>query len=165
MKLLFAGGAALVNQLLFINNLSFVPTFNLLFALAFVIGLDFLTGCYKARRKGEMTTSGGFRRTVDKFVSYGVAVGTSCVLCFVSQQKGGEAVKLISGFLNDGLVCLIIYIEIVSICENVIEINPESPLSQFFFTPLHKILTLQLKNSPLKKQGDAITAADPKANL
>jgi phage-related holin len=148
MKLIFAGTLA------FISQFAFVPTYNLLFALAFVIGLDFITGCYKARRKGEATTSQGFRRTIDKFVTYGVAVATSSVLCFVSSNKGGESVKLISGFLNDGLVCLIIYIEVVSIFENLIEITPEGPLSQYFFRPVLKFLTLQIS-----KTGNAIAAA------
>lgn len=148
--------AAVVSILLgFINQFAFIPTFSLLLALAFVVMLDLLTGVYKSKRKGEATTSKGFRKTIDKFISYGVAVASSCVLVFVSQQKGGEAVKLISGFLNDGLVCFIIYIEVVSVFENLIEISPESPLCQFFFSPVHKFLTLQIKKTAQKIEAAA----------
>ncbi len=150
MKFLFAGIFA------FISQITFLPAFNLLIAMGIVIGIDFLTGWYKAKRKGQAVTSEGFRRTIDKFVSYGVAVAVSCVLVYVSQQKGGEAVKLIAGFLNDGLVCFIIYIEVVSIFENLIAVNPEAPLSVNFYIPVHKFLTLQIKNSPFKKAADAL---------
>lgn len=153
MKFAFAGTLA------FISQLTFVPTFNLLFVFAIVLGLDFLTGVYKAKRLGQATTSKGFRQTVDKFVSYGIAIASSCVLCFVSQQKGGEAVKLISGFLNDGLVCFIIYIEVVSIFENVIAINPDGAMTNYFYKPIHKFLTLQLK-----KTGDQIAAVADNAS-
>jgi predicted neutral ceramidase superfamily lipid hydrolase len=140
----------------FIGQLTFVPASSLVLALAFVIFFDFVTGCRKARKKGIATTSKGFRKTIDKFISYGSAVAISCVLCFVAQYTGGEAAKIISGFLNNGVVCLCIYIEVVSICENSIEINRNSSLSVYFFTPLHKFLTLQLKRNPVIQASEGL---------
>jgi phage-related holin len=156
----FAAAATLA----FISQITFVPTFSLLLAMAFALGLDFLTGVYKARRKNEATTSKGFRKTIDKFISYGVAVASSSLLVFISEQKGGEAVKLIGGFLNDGLVCFIIYIEVVSIFENLIEISPDSPLCLYFFGPVHKFLTLQIKKTAQQIEAAANAGADTATN-
>ncbi len=152
MKFLFASIFAFI-------KFAFIPSFDLLIVMACAIGLDLLTGVYKSKRQGIATTSEGFRRTIDKFISYGVAVATSCILVYVSQQKGGEAVKLISGFLNDGLVCFIIYIEVVSIFENLIAINPKAPLAVNFYIPVHKFLTLQIKRT-----GESIEAAAGESN-
>lgn len=154
MKILFAGTFAFVN--LFLS----LPAVDLLVAMGIAIAFDFFTGCYKSRRRGEVLGSEGFRRTVDKFVQYGFGVAASSVLAFISKKSGGNGVQALTGFLNDGLVCFIIYIEMVSIFENLAALNPEGPMSKNFFEPIRKILTLQIKNNPLKRQVDTMEATD-----
>lgn len=139
-----------LDQLSNVDPSTFIPSFLLLIALFFVISLDFLTGCYKAGKKGKARTSSGFRKTVDKFVSYGGGISISIVFCFLLQFKVGESGKAILSFFNDGCVILIIYIELVSILENLIAVSPDAPLAEYLFKPLHKLFTLQLKNYKAK---------------
>jgi phage-related holin len=149
MKFTFLGISAFASY-------KFVPSFGLLIAMAICIGLDFLTGIYKAKMLKQARTSEGFRRTIAKAVNYLIAVAASCVLVFVSEQKGGSEVKVISNLLNDGLVVFIIYIEVTSIFENLYAVDKRSMFSKYFFAPVLKLLTFQIKNNPIFKQAEAL---------
>jgi phage-related holin len=147
MKILFAGGLAFANL-----NFKFLPNFTLLTLLAVVIGIDFLTGVWKAKCKNEARTSDGFRKTVNKFLQYGCAIVCGAVLSYIGQNKGGAGAVAIAGLLNDGLIIFIIYIEVTSIFENLYAVDSTTAMSQYFYAPVLKILTFQIKNNPIMKQ-------------
>lgn len=151
MKLLFAGTFAFLNL-----NFKFLPSFTMLALLAVVIGIDFVTGVWKAKCKGEARTSDGFRKTVNKFLQYGCAIVCGAVLSFLGETKGGAGAVAISGLLNDGLMIFIIYIEITSIFENLYAVDNTTAMSQFFYAPVLKILTFQIRNNPIMKEAEAL---------
>ena len=158
MKLLFAGALAFINL-----NFKFLPDFTLLALLAVVIVVDFLTGIWKAKGRGEVRTSDGFRKTVNKFLQYGCAIVCGAVLAYIGEQKGGAGTVAIAGLLNDGLLIFIIYIEITSIFENLYAIDKTTMISKYFYLPVLKILTFQIKNNPIAKQADSIGSGDDNA--
>lgn len=151
MKLLFAGGLAFANL-----TLKFLPNFTLLALLAIVIAVDFLTGIWKAKCNNQARTSDGFRKTVTKFLQYGCAVVCGAVLSYIGEQKGGAGTVAIAGLLNDGLLIFIIYIEITSIFENLYAVDSTTAMAKYFYAPVLKILTFQIKNNPVVKQANAL---------
>ena len=155
MKFLFAG------ILLFIK-LTFVPNVSLIVVLFFLMALDFVTGIWKARVKGNARTSNGYKTTVTKFIQYAFGLLASYGLAYVANQNGGEAVKFLAPYLVDGLAVFIIYIEVTSIFENLYEIDSTTAMSKYFFQPVLKILTFQIKNNPIMKQAEAMKAEENK---
>jgi len=153
MKFLFAG------TLLFIK-LTFVPNVSLLVVLFFLIAIDFATGVWKSKVNGKARTSTGFKGTVTKFIQYAAGLLASYGLAYVANQNGGEAIKFLSPYLVDGLAVFIIYIEVTSIFENLYEADKTTPISKYFFQPVLKILTFQIKNNPVIKQAEAMKAKE-----
>jgi len=157
MKLLFAGSLAFINF-----NFKFLPDFTLLALLAVVIAVDFLTGIWKAKCKGKARTSDGFRKTVNKFLQYGCAIICGAVLSYIGEQKGGAGTVAIAGLLNDGLLIFIIYIEVTSIFENLYAIDKDTMISKYFYAPVLRLLTFQIKNNPIMNQAEALEDGEGK---
>lgn len=149
MKFAFAG------SLLFIK-LTFAPNVSLLLILFIVMVFDFLTGIYKCKVTGVARTSEGYKRTVTKFVQYAFGLMSSYGLAYVANESGGQAVKFLAPYLVDGLAIFIIYIEVTSIFENLYAADKETAISKYFFAPMLKILTFQLKNNPVVKEAEKI---------
>lgn len=52
-------------------------------ALLLLLLADFITGVRKARSKGDAITSGGFRRSVNKFIEYSIAILSSHIFTWL----------------------------------------------------------------------------------
>lgn len=147
MKLLFAGGLGFV-------KIQFFPNADLLFWMTAAIVLDLITGVIKAISKGEARTSRGFRETIKKLTQYLGGILAAVILIHVGGVN--EASKLLFSYLNNALVFYIIYIEAVSIFENLNEIDKTSMIARYFYQPALKILTFQIKNNPIFKQAEGL---------
>lgn len=126
-------------------NIKSIPDAHLLLWLFGVISFDFLTGFTKAKFQKQATNSEALKRTIIKFLQYGGAIVVSVVLSEVLKKQGADAILPYVGYVGNTLVTFIIYIELVSILENLIAIDKKSVLSKKILQPLHKLLTIALE--------------------
>lgn len=148
--ILIVGSVALLNI-----NLNFLPTGTLLVVMGVTIILDFISGIIKAAIQNRARTSEGYRKTVVKFIQYGGALCVSIVLKYLSVNQGDSDMKAIApflGYLNDGLLFFIVFIEITSILENLYAIDKRSPMALYIIKPLLRIMTFAIKNNSFVKE-------------
>lgn len=143
----------------------FFPSTSLLFWMAVAICLDFFTGVAKAASKGEARTSEGYRKTIVKAFQYLGALAAGVILANAGIGTNNEHVQSLLLFVNDGLCVFIIFIEITSVFENLVELDKHSMMSKYFFTPALRLLTFQIKNNPVAKSaGELSTKNNAKIN-
>lgn len=132
---------------LFISTFVIIlPPANLLIWLGVTMFLDLVTGIAKAIKKGTPRTSTGYRRTVAKFIQYGGAIAIGVVLANVSgYEKEGDGSQMIYSYFSNSMLLFIIYIEITSILENLVEVSPDSEFTKKFLTPVHKLFSFDFK--------------------
>jgi Bacteriophage holin family len=123
-----------------------LPPANLLMWLGITMILDLITGIFKAVKNDIPRTSTGFRRTVQKFIQYGGAISISIILSNISEMQKDSAASGILIYFGKSLISFIIFIEIKSILENLVEASPNSDFTKLLLNPVHKILSLDLKN-------------------
>lgn len=129
-------------------SVKYVPSGMIFMWLVLAVMVDLLTGILKAWAKKEATTSEGFRRTISKIGIYLAVI----ILVIIMVNIIGSItlfqlpIKDLS-LLIDVLLAFMVFIELYSICENVYEINPESPLSRFLVKPLLKFFKGKLKDA------------------
>ncbi|AKK74425.1 hypothetical protein OK18_19025 [Chryseobacterium gallinarum] len=131
--------------------IQYYPNGVLLSALLVVFILDFGFGITKATINGTRRTSEGFRKTFTKFMQYGGSIIIAMVILniiFASKVKFGEQFSWIFG---DTMLYIMIYIEVVSIFENMEEMG-DNDFIRYFVRPIRRIITFQLKN--LLKEDD-----------
>jgi len=126
--------------------IQYYPDVKLLIALFTVFILDFIFGVTKATINGDRRTSQGFRRTFSKFIQYGGSIIVAMVLLNIVYDSNATFGKQISWLFGDLMLYIMIYIEIVSIFENMEEISPESDFVKYFIRPVRRIITFQVKN-------------------
>lgn len=146
-------------SILSILNISYgiIPDGMLMVGIGFVILLDFITGIIKAVVKGDQRTSVGYRKTVKKFTQYFGAIGASIIAQYaLSFKLKSNEFGYIAEFMNNGLLLFIIFIELTSIFENLIEVDNKSPFAVYFIKPLHALMTIAIKNNKLNKQAESI---------
>lgn len=152
--LLFGGSLAAV-------ELAGIPSAGLLIGLLAVVVLDFITGVLKCVLTKTPITSKGFRGTISKFVQYGFSLMIGISLSYFIEQKAGAELSNIATIANEGLILFIIYTEVASIFENLVEIDPKSPFSQNFIKPVLRLLTIQITRK--QKELEAVVGeAEPK---
>lgn len=120
------------------------PDLELTIWLGFALIIDLITGLAKAIKNKTPRTSNGFQQTTVKFLRYGGAIVISFILQNVVIAKG-SADPAIASFLGETLIVFLVYIEVLSILENLIALNSKDPLSKFVFVPLHNLLSLRVK--------------------
>lgn len=125
-------------------KLSFLPSANLLAWVFLAMTLDLVTGVIKAVVMHDARTSSGYRKSVIKFTQYAGAILVGVILGN-SLPRDYEIV----GYVNDGILILLIYIEATSIFENLYAIDSTSPFSKYFISPILKVLTFAIKKTPL----------------
>lgn len=130
------------------------PDGLLLSIMGVVIILDFITGILKSTLLKVPITSRGFSRTIIKFLQYGGGILVGIIMSGIAKQKDWAELQNITNWLVDGLVVFIVYIEVVSILENLYAVDKKSLMSKYIFIPLYKLLTFQLKNNPLVKASE-----------
>lgn len=146
--------ALIYASLLFIK-VSLLPNTSLLIWAIITIVVDFLTGYAKAVALNKPRTSGATRRTFPKYIQYVGAILLTVILTHVAPKEQQHFLLI----ATDGVIMLMVYAESLSILENLIEMKPSAMMARVLFVPLHKLLTLQLKNNPLAKAGETITEA------
>lgn len=129
-----------------IQYIQYYPKIQLLIGLLIVFVLDFICGVTKATLTGKRRTSKGFRKTFSKFIQYGVSIVVALVILNIGNDGKSDLSKQISWLFGDFMIFLMIYIEIVSILENIEVINPESDFVKYFIRPVRRLLTFQIKN-------------------
>jgi hypothetical protein len=119
-----------------------LPSSTLLAWLGIAMVLDLITGVACAVKKGVPRTSKGFRGTITKFLQYGGAIAIGIVLANLFEIQKETATEAIFKYYNSGLISFIIFIEIKSILENLIEISPDSDFTKYFLTIVHDFISL-----------------------
>lgn len=123
-----------------------LPPPTLLVWLGVSMVLDLISGVAKAIKQGTPRTSTGYRRTVAKFIQYGGAIAIGIVLANISDyKKDGESNQMIYTYFSNSMLLFIIYIEITSILENLIEVSPDSEFTKKFLKPVHKAFSFDFK--------------------
>lgn len=130
-------------------SVKYVPSVMIFFWLVISVLGDLLTGLLKAWNKGQATTSTGLRRTATKIGSY---CGAVVVVVILVNMLGimDPANKYDLKFLIDTLVGFMVFIELYSICENISEAYPNSPLTLWLINPIMKKLKGRLSKNPLE---------------
>lgn len=159
--LLYAG----LLQVTIFKNVHNGPLFLVIFL--FMVA-DLLTGIAKARLvHKEQITSSGLRRTVAKFIQYFFAITLVYGLAYATKEVAKNNAAYTENFapyvqhIITGVIILVIYIEAVSVLENLIAIDKKSPFSGVL-RAIHSLLTFTIKNNPLSKKADAINNTSEK---
>lgn len=140
MKALILVGTALTMASTLKENL--FPNIHLAVILGIAISTDFCSGIMKSIATGQPIVSKKLQRTSIKISRYGFAVIVSLILRSIAVDKGGGW-AILGDMLNDGLLFLLIYTEIVSVLENIIAMDGADVLSMKVAKPLHAFLTFK----------------------
>jgi Bacteriophage holin family len=133
-------------SLLFVK-FTFIPNVNLLSWVLVAIGFDFVSGFLKAVFSSKKRTSNKTRSTFPKYLQYLGAILLSVILGNVMPNE-----QVTMQYAVDAVCTLIVYIESMSICENFIEMLPESYITRIFFKPLLSLLTISIEKISFKKE-------------
>lgn len=131
--------------LLAIPKTIFMPDLGLISWLGFALIIDLVSGIWKAVVRKEARTSKGLQQTVNKFIKYFGAILISLIVRNVMILQGKDN-PAIMDFLSDSLLVFLVYIEVVSILENLIALDKTDSISRFLFIPFHNLLTFQIRN-------------------
>lgn len=132
-------------------HMAVLPSMDLLILVIISMGLDFILGLIKAYFSGTARTSLGFRKSITKFIQYLGAAGIGIILANTAKDHGFEQASNMMEFFTNGLLIFIIYIELVSCCENIYAVDRTSLFAKMIIKPLYSILTFQIKNNPALK--------------
>ena len=132
------------------NQIFIYPDWILFIALTFLMTIDFVTGFMKAKFLKVNRSSEAFRKTVKKIIQYCSAIIVVVMLLNLMRfDQSNQFFKDYSNWLQNGVIVLMVYIELTSILENAIAIDKTSTFSKIFIIPFHRLLTLQLKSNPM----------------
>ncbi|MGV0921912.1 phage holin family protein [Empedobacter falsenii] len=132
------------------NQIFIYPDWPLFIALTFLMAIDFMTGFMKAKFLKVNRSSEAFRKTVKKIIQYCSAIIVVIVILNLMRfDQSNQFFKDYSNWLQNGVIVLMVYIELTSILENAIAIDKTSTFSKVFIIPFHRLLTLQLKSNPM----------------
>lgn len=111
--------------------------------LMLLVVIDLLTGIRKANSKKEATTSRGLRQTIDKATQYFSFIISMMLISNVGNYAE-ESKRFTDIFIYslNGLAAYMCYIELKSILENIIEINPSGDFANMV-KPIHNVLILK----------------------
>jgi len=102
----------------------FAPVKDIVHVLLIFIAIDFLSGLWAARKRGEKLESRKFRKTLTKFLWYTVAL----ILSFMMEKTFHLSWSNLSGIVG-GFIC---FIELKSIFENITHITGEPVFLKVF---------------------------------
>ncbi|WP_312208271.1 phage holin family protein [Empedobacter sp.] len=132
------------------NQIFLYPNWILFIALTLAMVFDFATGFAKAKFLKVNRSSEAFRKTIKKIIQYFSAIIVVVFLINLMRfDKSNEWFNEYSSWLQNGVVILMIYIELISILENAIAVDKSSTFSRVFIIRFHRFLTAQLKDNPM----------------
>ncbi|MFW0737581.1 phage holin family protein [Flavobacterium sp. T12S277] len=126
--------------------LKYIPDGSLLIGLFILFVLDFVFGVSKATLTKQIRTSEGFRKTFTKFIQYGGSIIIGMVLLNIRSVSDSKFGNQYSNFFGDSMICIMIYIEVVSILENMEVIGNNNDFVKYFIRPIRRLITFQIKN-------------------
>lgn len=145
LKLFFASLPIAVAQfILSFLQLFVLPDKNMLAFLFILMTIDLCTGVTKAIFLKQNRTSSGFRKSIVKFYQYVGVICAGMFLTSILKYKGFDNTYFIFDFVTHWVVIFLIYIETVSILENIQALDSKSKVAKFLFEPLLMLLTLEL---------------------
>lgn len=148
----FSGKLLFTVSLLDIFKNLMLPSLNLLVLVAVLMLADLITGVLKARLKKEKITSEKLRHSVIKFMQYFGSIGLIVVLA--SQKPDSPNFILAMGWARDGITILIIYIECLSIFENLYELDKKTPFAIYVIQPVYWLLSWAVRKNPFQQAQD-----------
>lgn len=134
----------------------YTPDGSLLIGLLILFILDFGFGVMKATFTKTIRTSEGFRKTFTKFMQYGGSIIIGMVLLNIKSVSDSKFGNQYSSLFGDSMICIMIYIEVVSILENMEVIGNGNDFVKYFIRPIRRLITFQIKNL-FSDQGNVIT--------
>lgn len=126
-------------------TIEYAPSGMLFFYLLIAMAADFITGLLKSWKNKENTSSEGLRKSITKVTSYFSAVIVIMIMVNVVGLVD-EGNKYDLAIIINGLMGFIIFAELYSICENISEVYPESPLVKFVVIPIMTFLRGRFQN-------------------
>lgn len=129
-------------------TIEYFPSAMLCFWLLVAMLGDFITGLLKSWKKGEVTSSEGLRRSITKVLSYGGAILVIMTLVNVVGLVDTTNSYDLAIVIN-GLMGFIVFVELYSICENINQAYPDTPLTIYFIAPIMKFLRGRFERLPL----------------
>lgn len=126
-------------------TIEYFPSAMLFFYLLVAMLGDFITGLLKSWKKGQHTSSEGLRRSITKVLSYCGAILVIMVMVnVIGLVDDGNKYDL--AMIINGLMGFIVFVECYSICENISEAYPESPLVKYFIVHIMTFLRGRFDN-------------------
>lgn len=135
-----------------------LPKVSLLLWIFFLMIVDLTTGVLKSKILKEVVTSERARGTIIKFLQYFGCIGLTIVL--INQTGTNETFKEVMDWAKDGICILIIYIECLSILENLWAMDKKSPISIWIIGPLYMVMSLAVKNNPFRRAAEEAKMED-----
>jgi hypothetical protein len=137
-------------------DLKYTPDGSLLIGLLIICALDFVFGVTKATLTKTTRTSEGFRKTFTKFIQYGGSIIIGMVLLNIKSVSASKFGNEYSSVFGDSMIIIMIYIEVVSILENMEVIGNNNDFVKYFIRPVRRLITFQIKNL-FSDSGNVIT--------
>lgn len=136
--------------------LKYIPDGSLLIGLFVLFFLDFAFGVTKATLTKTIRKSEGFRKTFTKFIQYGGSIIIGMVLLNIKSVSDSKLGNQYSNVFGDFMIGIMIYIEVVSILENMEVIGNNNDFVKYFIRPVRRLITFQIKNL-FSDSGNVIT--------
>ncbi|MGE9310126.1 phage holin family protein [Niabella sp. CJ426] len=137
--------------------IQYSPDARLLTWLLIVFILDFIFGLLKASFNGIPRTSRGLRKSVIKLLQYGGCIIVSTVILNILYGSGENFGQQFAWIFGDMMLYFMIYIEVVSVMENMEAMAPASFFVRLFVRPVRRIITFRLKNLFQENTGTRVT--------
>lgn len=130
-----------------------LPKFSLLLWVLILMVADLVTGILKAKLTKQPITSEKARRTIIKFLQYFGCLGL--VVVMINQNHENGTFVEVMNWAKDGVTILILYIELLSVFENLYEMDKTSRMAVYFIRPIYWLLSLAVRSNPAKKAQEA----------
>jgi len=140
------------------------PDAKLLSWLLIIYVLDFVFGILKSSCKGIPRTSRGLRKSVIKLLQYGGCIIVSIVILNILSASGQNFGKQYAWIFGDMMLYFMIYIEVVSVLENIEAMAPTSIFVKLFVRPVRRIITFELKNL-FREDTDTLAPHSPEKDI
>lgn len=129
-----------------------MPNIPLILWVCILMVADLVTGLIKSKVLKRPITSEKMRHSIIKFLQYFGCIGL--VLVLKNQKHDSAALVEAMNWAYNGLTILILYIEALSVLENLYEMDIQNPFAKNVIRPLYFLLSLAVKNNPLARLQD-----------
>lgn len=130
-----------------------MPNLPLIIWVCIMMVADLVTGLIKSKVLKRTITSEKMRHSIIKFLQYFGCIGLVMVL--MNQKHESQAIIQALNWAYNGLTILILYIEALSILENLYEMDMKNPFAKNVIRPLYFLLSFAVKNNPLTRIKDS----------